>query len=180
MDVTSYCRICAAACGIVVTVEADPTEGVERVVAVRGDDAHPLSRGYTCSKGRGLAAWHHSPDRLDRPEVRGEAREWDDALDDLAAVIAGVQDTHGRDAVGVYVATGIAYDSGGQLALGGLLGTLRTGSFYSAATIDNAPVLLAAAMVTGELATMPWKVPHRIIGDHCLNGCDIAAAESGK
>ena len=45
----SYCRICAAACGIVVTVDGD------RVVRVRGDDEHPVSRGYTCSKGRGLA-----------------------------------------------------------------------------------------------------------------------------
>jgi len=155
MDVTSYCRICAAACGIVVTVEGEPADGVERVLAVRGDDAHPLSRGYTCSKGRGLPAWHHSPDRLDRPVVHGEAREWDDALDDLAAVLAQVQATHGRDAVGVYVATGIAYDSGGQIALGGLLGTLRTGSFFSAATIDNAPVLLAAAMVTGNANVAP-------------------------
>jgi anaerobic selenocysteine-containing dehydrogenase len=150
MDVTSYCRICAAACGIVVTVDPE-----ERVVAVRGDDDHPLSRGYTCSKGRGLAAWHHSPGRLDQPEVRGEARDWDDVLGDLAAVLTDVQASHGRDAVGVYVATGIAYDSGGQIALGGLLGTLRTGSFYSAATIDNAPVLLAAAMVTGNAQVAP-------------------------
>ena len=172
MDVTSSCRICAAACGIVVTVELAPGAGEpagEQVVAVRGDGAHPLSRGYTCSKGRGLAAWHHSPDRLDRPEMRGAACDWDEALDDLAAVIAEVQATHGRDAVGVYVATGIAYDSGGQIALGGLLGTLQTGSFYSAATVDNAPVLLAAAMVTGNANVAPvWD--HRAAGVLLLVG----------
>ncbi len=66
-----------------------------------------------------------------------------------------MRETHGSDAIGVYVATGIAYDSGGQIALGGLLGTLRTGSFYSAATVDNAPVLLAAAMVTGNATVAP-------------------------
>src|SRR5829696_8229759 len=32
----SYCRICAAACGITVTVEDD-----ERIVRVRGDAQHP-------------------------------------------------------------------------------------------------------------------------------------------
>ena len=153
-EVPSYCRICAAACGITVTVEPDAAGG-ERVTAVRGDDAHPLSRGYTCSKGRGLAAWHHSPARLDHPEVRGAVHTWTDTLDDLATVLRDVQESHGRDAVGVYVATGIAYDSGGQIALGGLLGTLRTGSFFSAATVDNAPVLLAAAMVTGNANVAP-------------------------
>jgi anaerobic selenocysteine-containing dehydrogenase len=156
-DVASYCRICAAACGIVVTVERahDGDRVAERVVAVRGDDAHPLSRGYTCPKGRALAAWHHGPDRLDHPELRGARAGWDDTLDDLAATLEMVAERHGRDAVGVYVATGIAYDSGGQIGLGGLLGTLRTGSFYSAATLDNAPVLLAAAMVTGSSAAAP-------------------------
>ncbi|HEV7523844.1 MAG TPA: hypothetical protein VGP92_02695, partial [Acidimicrobiia bacterium] len=61
----SYCRICAAACGIVVTVDGD------RVVRVRGDDQHPASRGYVCSKGRGIPAWHHSARRLDHPRLHG-------------------------------------------------------------------------------------------------------------
>jgi anaerobic selenocysteine-containing dehydrogenase len=158
-EVLSYCRICAAACGIVATVEP-AVDGTERVVAVRGDDAHPLSRGYTCSKGRGLAAWHHSPERLDHPEVRGARCDWTHALDDLAATLADVQARHGRDAVGVYVATGIAYDSGGQIALAGLLANLRTGSFFSAATLDNAPVLVGAAMVTGNANVAPVWDPH--------------------
>ena len=77
----SYCRICAAACGITVTVDGD------RVLRVRGDAGHPVSRGYTCSKGRGLAAWHHRDGRLDRPRLRGREVAWDDVLDDLAAVL---------------------------------------------------------------------------------------------
>ncbi|MFN8028487.1 MAG: molybdopterin-dependent oxidoreductase [Acidimicrobiia bacterium] len=158
-EVPSYCRICAAACGIVVTVERGDDQD-EQVVSVRGDADHPLSRGYTCSKGRALPAWHHGPGRLDRPEVRGAATKWDDALDDLAAVVRGVQEEHGHDAVGVYVATGIAYDSAGQIGLGGLLGALRSGSFYSAATLDNSPVLLAAEMVAGNSTVAPLWDPH--------------------
>ena len=57
----SYCRICPAQCGIVVTLDGD------RVVRVRGDVEHPLSGGYTCPKGRALPAFHHAPGRLDRP-----------------------------------------------------------------------------------------------------------------
>ena len=47
-------------CGITVTVEGD------RVLKVRGDEAHPISKGYTCPKGRALPEWHHHPHRLDQ------------------------------------------------------------------------------------------------------------------
>jgi anaerobic selenocysteine-containing dehydrogenase len=145
----SYCRICAAACGITVTVDG------ERVVRVRGDAGHPVSRGYTCSKGRGLPAWHHDPARLDRPRVRGREVDWDEALDDLGAVLRDRVAACGADAVALYLATGMAYDSAGQLATGMFLGALGTSSFYSAVTVDNAPVLVAAELVTGNAMMSP-------------------------
>ena len=64
-DVLSYCRICAAACGIVVTVDGD------RVLRVRGDDEHPVSRGLHVlegSRARGLAP------RSDPPRPPAAAR----------------------------------------------------------------------------------------------------------
>jgi anaerobic selenocysteine-containing dehydrogenase len=148
-DVLSYCRICAAACGITVTVVG------EQVLRVRGDAGHPVSRGYTCSKGRGLAAWHHGPSRLDRPRLRGREVGWDDALDDLAAVVRDAVDGAGPDAVALYLATGMAYDSAGQIATGTFLGALGSSSFYTAVTVDNAPVLVAAELVTGNAMMSP-------------------------
>src|SRR3954447_22465310 len=149
----SYCRICAAACGITVTVDAT-TDG-ERVVRVRGDALHPVSRGYTCSKGRGLAAWHHGGARLDRPRVRGREVSWDDALDDLGAALRDTIDGSGADAVALYLATGMAYDSAGQIATGTFFGALGSSSFYSAVTVDNAPVLVAAELVSGNASMSP-------------------------
>ena len=64
-DRQSFCRICNAMCGIVVTLEGD------QVIRVRGDSAHPLSEGYTCPKGRALPQFHHDPRRLDAPELAG-------------------------------------------------------------------------------------------------------------
>jgi len=145
----SYCRICAAAFGITVTVDG------ERVVRIRGDAEHPTSRGYTCSKGRGLADWHHDPARLDRPRVRGRDVTWDDALDDLAAVLRDTIDVSGPDAVALYLATGMAYDSAGQIATGMFFGALGSSSFYTAVTVDNAPVLVAAELVTGNAMMSP-------------------------
>jgi len=154
-EVLSYCRICVAACGIRVTLDG------ERVVRVRGDEDHPVSRGYTCSKGRGLAAWHHSPGRLDRPGLAGRDVAWPELLDDLAARLAAVRDDRGADAIGAYLATGIAYDTGGQIAAGSFLRSLGSSSVYSAVTVDNAPVMVAAELITGNASLMPVWDPER-------------------
>jgi anaerobic selenocysteine-containing dehydrogenase len=143
-DELSYCRICAAACGIVVTVDGN------RVLRVRGDEDHPASRGYTCSKGRGLPAWHHSTRRLDRPRLRGREVAWDELMADLGRRLDVVIDETGPDAVGLYLATGLAYDAAGQIAASQWLPSIGSRSFLTAVTVDNAPVLVAAALVSGE------------------------------
>ncbi len=148
-EVLSYCRICAAACGIAVTVEG------ERVVRVRGDAGHPVSRGYTCSKGRGLADWHHSPRRLDRPRLHGAEVGWPALLDHLAAALGEVIAVDGADAVGLYLATGMAYDAAGQVSSAMWFASLASRSFYTAATVDNAPVLVAADLVAGNPMLSP-------------------------
>jgi anaerobic selenocysteine-containing dehydrogenase len=150
----TYCRICAAACGIAVTVEQ------EQVIQVRGDASHPVSRGYTCSKGRGIPAWHHSPARLDRPRVRGTETTWSDALDDLAGVLRVVIDEDGADSIALYLATGLAYDAAGQIAAATWLPSLGGSAFYSAATVDNAPILVAADLVAGNWGLNPVWDPH--------------------
>jgi len=103
----SFCRICAALCGIVVKVDGD------RVLEVRGDPDHPMSRGYTCPKGRAIPSVHHHPLRLDAPRVHGTPAPWTEVLDDLADRIAAVRAEHGNDAFGAYLATGLAYDLNG-------------------------------------------------------------------
>jgi anaerobic selenocysteine-containing dehydrogenase len=143
-DELSYCRICAAACGIVVTVDGD------RVVRVRGDEDHPVSRGYVCSKGRGLAAWHHSPRRLDRARLNGRDVTWDELLADLAKRLDAIIGANGPDAVALYLATGLAYDAAGQIAASQWLPSIGSRSFLTAVTVDNAPVLVAAKLVSGQ------------------------------
>ena len=151
----SFCRICAAACGILVTTEDD------RVVRVRGDAEHPVSQGYTCPKGRALPEFHHRPDRLDHPVVHGTRRSWPDALDDLAASLQQVIADHGPGAVGVYLGTGLAYDIAGWLTAERLIAVLGTPQRYTPVTIDNAPALLAAELVGGSSQLNPVWQPER-------------------
>lgn len=127
----------------------------DRVTRVRGDADHPVSRGYVCSKGRGIAEWHHDAARLDRPRLRDVEVSWSAALDDLAATLRSTIDNSGPDAIALYLATGLAYDAGGQIAAGMWMGAIGSSSFYSAATVDNAPVLVAAELVTGQAMLNP-------------------------
>ena len=146
---TSYCRICAAGCGIIVTSDE------QQIVGVEGDLDHPTSRGYLCAKGRGLADWHHRPDRLDVPRLRGQRATWDETLDDLATALGQLRSTGTPDAIALYLATGLAYDAAGQMIAPTWLKSIGSRSFLSAATVDNAPALVAAEMVTGNAMVNP-------------------------
>ena len=153
-DHRSYCRICAAACGIVVTVDGD------RVQRVRGDADHPVSRGYVCGKGRGLPAWHHGPGRLDHPRLGDQPVSWDVLLADLAGRLGPIV-ADDPDAVALYLATGLAYDAAGQVAAAQWLPSIGSSSFVTAVTVDNAPVLVAAELVAGEPMLNPVWDPTR-------------------
>jgi anaerobic selenocysteine-containing dehydrogenase len=146
----TFCRICTAFCGLVVELEGD------RVVGVRGDDDHPESAGYTCSKGRAIGAHHHAPNRLDHPLMHGRRVSWDDLLDDLAPRLAGLVSTQGPDSVGLYAANGGVSDKGSGLLVRRIFDQIGTRQRYSGATIDVAPAWFAAELVTGfALEVMP-------------------------
>src|SRR4051812_24757928 len=96
--VPSYCRICPALCGVLVDVVGD------RVVAVRGDRDHPLSRGYTCPKGRRLPDEHDAPDRLRSSLRRTPGGEFEPissagAVDEIAQRLSAIVAEHGPRAV---------------------------------------------------------------------------------
>ena len=94
------CNLCEAMCGV--AIEHDG----ERVLAIRGDERDPFSRGYICPKATGLRAIHEDPDRLRTPcaasaiassRSRGRRR-----TRRRHGGLLGVQEKHGKDAVGIY------------------------------------------------------------------------------
>jgi anaerobic selenocysteine-containing dehydrogenase len=136
-------------CGIVVEVDGDV------VTSVRGDPDHPLSRGYTCPKGRALPAFHHHPHRLDEPQVRGTTTTWDDALDDLAGRLAATVEEHGPDSVGMYLASGSAFDANGRRVAERFLRVLGSTQKYTATTIDTPSKPLVAELIGGWSGLTP-------------------------
>lgn len=149
----SFCRFCEALCGIDVTIEGNS------VVAVQGDRSDSLSHGNTCSKGRALPAWHHHPDRLDSPTLRGREGlvevDWDELLDDLSVRLQDVIDRHGRDAVGFYIATGVAFDANGRRTTERMQRALGTKSKYTATTIDTPSKSLVSELMSGHPGLVP-------------------------
>lgn len=152
-SVPSICGCCPAGCGIFVELDGD------RVVGVKGDPDHPASHGYLCQKGHRLPWFHHHPDRLDQPLLRGALTTWEASLDDLGAIIRATLDEHGADAVGVYHASGMAGDTAGVAAATRFMNGIGTRQRYTAMTVDHAPAMRAQELVTGSLELLPTWVP---------------------
>lgn len=100
------CMICSMNCGIEVQ-----TEG-ERIVRVRPDKAHPVTKGYVCEKAQRMDAYQQGRDRLSSPMRRKadgtyEAVDWDTAIAEVAARLAAVRDAHGGESI-------LYYGGGGQ------------------------------------------------------------------
>ena len=81
----TFCRICEPLCGMVATVE----DG--RLIQLRPDPDHPLSRGYACPKGIAMEGVQNDPDRVLYPLRRTggpgefERVSWEEAMSDIAA-----------------------------------------------------------------------------------------------
>jgi assimilatory nitrate reductase catalytic subunit len=76
-------------------------------VTVAGDPDFPVNNGALCIKGFTASDTLNHRDRLRTPLVRTRGgvlapASWDDALDHVAAGIRATQESHGRDAVGVF------------------------------------------------------------------------------
>lgn len=154
----SFCRICIGVCGIQVEVE----DG--RAVAVRGDAAHPISKGYTCAKGRALPHLHADDRRLVAPLVRGSdgelvATSWDRALGELGSALADVALTHGTDAIGFFLGNGMYLDASGYWAAKRLQRVLRSTHIYSNASIDSAGKYRVGELMAGTYALTPQVDP---------------------
>jgi len=112
---------CPDTCAWVVTVR----DGA--AVALRGDRAHPYTRGALCAKVHRYLDYTRAPDRLLHPMRRvgakGEGRfariSWDEALDEIAARWSDIVARHGPAAIWPY------YGSGAMGMLQGVAGAGR-------------------------------------------------------
>ncbi|MFV1991523.1 MAG: molybdopterin-dependent oxidoreductase, partial [Acidimicrobiales bacterium] len=100
--VRTTCKIgaCEPYCGI----EVDVQDG--RMLAVRGDKEHPVSKGYLCVKGHNLLEYQYDPDRLLHPEQRTadgfQRADWSTATSSIGHELRRIADAYGPDSIASY------------------------------------------------------------------------------
>src|SRR5262245_24304054 len=133
-QIKTCCRLCISHCGIVVDVDDD------RVVRVLGDEDHPVTRGYTCSKGRALTKQHHDPRRLEQPQMRTNGAladaAWEDVLGDLGGKLRKIVEESGPGAIGFFLGGGCYVDAAAYVGHRTAVQALGTPSYYSDVTVD--------------------------------------------
>lgn len=142
----TYCKVCMTNCGLVAEVAND-----ERILRVKADRDHPVTKGYSCPKGRATGQIHHLDHAITRPLMRKDghlvAVEWDEALDDIAARLRNVIDAHGQHAVGMYFGSGLGLDSAGYSMEEAFWQALGCGPKFTPLTNDTtAKTMIAGAM----------------------------------
>jgi len=95
------CILCECNCGLEVQVGG---EGNRHFTRIRGDKAHPASKGYACEKPHRLDYYQNGPDRITSPLRRRadgtfEEIDWETAIREVAERLAAVRDEHGGDAI---------------------------------------------------------------------------------
>lgn len=152
---TSYgwCPLCEAECGIQIT-----TQG-RRVISVRGDEKNTFSKGSVCPKAASLKDLHNDPDRLKYPMKRTGTTwtriDWDEAFDLIEHNIAGIRNTHGNDAVALFMGNPNVHYHANLIYIGLLLKALNTKNRYSSSSLDQLPLMMASYLVFGHQMLFP-------------------------
>ena len=134
------CILCSVNCGVEVQIDGG------HITRVRGDRAHPGSKGYACEKAQRLDYYQSSRDRLQTPLRRRadgtfEPIDWDTAIREVAAKLAAIREAHGGETIFYYGGGGQgnhlggAYGAATRKALGSIytsnaLAQEKTGEFW--------------------------------------------------
>lgn len=140
-SVRTFCRICEVHCGLVVDVEGSPGVGEgERVVKVRPDREHPVTKGYCCVKGLGLGALHHDEDRVETPLKRVDGElvpiTWEQANREIGARVRALVEEHGPRAIGMYQGNPTFFSLAGTLMSAGFVEALGSPNVFASHSID--------------------------------------------
>jgi anaerobic selenocysteine-containing dehydrogenase len=129
------CHICEANCGVLVELDG------RRVVSIKGNPDHVLSRGHICPKATAIADLQDDPDRLRRPVKRvGDTWQelaWDTAFREIAAKVVALQGEGARAAF--YRGNPGAHDYALSTQAGYLQRAVGARGTFSASTLDQIP-----------------------------------------
>ncbi|WP_340268049.1 molybdopterin-containing oxidoreductase family protein [Sphingobium mellinum] len=161
---TTYCRNCAAACGLLVTEEA----GV--IQEIRGDSQHPISQGYFCIKGAATRDFHNGDDRLLSSRRRTADGRFEDidaqtAMDEIHERLSAIIEQHGIESVALYYGTGANTNVLSVPAAKAWMDAIGSPYLFSSMTVDQSAKWVTAGRMGVYLA-----------GKHKLPDIDVLMA----
>ncbi|KZZ47498.1 dehydrogenase, partial [Oleiphilus sp. HI0085] len=109
------CILCSRNCGLDVTTQ----DG--KLIKIKGDPQHPMTKGYICQKAARLEHYQNHDDRLTHPLKRmpdGSFQKvsWDQALDEIAEKMNVTRDQFGPDSFAIVGGGGQGNHLGGAYA----------------------------------------------------------------
>lgn len=112
------CILCSLNCGLL--VQTGGHNGRE-LLRIKGDKAHPVSRGYVCEKAQRLNFYQNSEDRLTsplrrKPDGTFEPISWDTAIREIADRFMAIKRQYGGDKILFYGGGGQGNHLGGTYA----------------------------------------------------------------
>jgi anaerobic selenocysteine-containing dehydrogenase len=158
---TTLCRICEAQCGLKVTVDANR----QRVLEVKADDEHVVSKGYACIKGLSFEDFRTSGDRLTQPLKRisakhekpqFEAISWEQALREIGRKVRKIRRDHGDDSTGLYFGNPIAFSLLYPMFINGFVRGLNTSKFFNTGTLDCNNKFVVAEQMYGSAFALTY------------------------
>jgi len=157
------CILCSINCGLEVQTGG---EGGRHIIKIRGDDDHPVSRGYICEKSQRMDYYQNGADRLSSPMRRKpdgsyEAIDWDTAISEIARKFKDIKARHGGESI-------LYYGGGGQ---GNHLGGAYADSFLKAVGNQYRSNALAQEK-TGEFWVQGKMLGTGVHGD--FEHCEVA------
>lgn len=153
-DKPTFCRICEPLCGMVATVE----DG--RLLRLRPDPEHPLSRGFACPKGIAFAEVHNDPDRVLHPLKRTPAGDfarvsWEQAMGDIVTRLRRVHDEHGPEGIGWYWGNPGAFSTAHAMWLVAFMAGLGSPHLFTAGSQDVNSRFVASHLLYGAPLVVP-------------------------
>ncbi|MBI3784534.1 MAG: molybdopterin-dependent oxidoreductase [Deltaproteobacteria bacterium] len=148
-EIRTFCRVCEPACGLVAQVD----DG--RLVAVKPDRAHPISKGWACNKGIATLDIHRDPDRLAYPLKRSisgtfDRLSWDLAAAEIAGRLRDIRARHGDSSTAFYIGNPTAFNALIGVGLAPFIAGLGTRQIYGAGTQDCSNKFAGSELVYGS------------------------------
>jgi len=146
--VKTTCKIgaCEPQCGL----EIDVDKG--KIIEVRANKSHPISKGYICIKGKAVPEYQNDPERLLYPMKRigddFERIDWSTATTEIGNKLRQLVDQYGPTSIATY--WGNAADTTGMIAANTICSALGSPNSFNVLSLEYTDRGMVAQEVLGD------------------------------